>query len=41
MESWPEICEYLKNLSPYKYDLIVTCMEGHYDETTLDRVRAF
>jgi len=41
MEAWPEICEYLKNLSPYKYSLVVTVMDGHYDEETLMSVRQF
>lgn len=41
MDSWKEIREYLKNLSPYKYSLIVTCMNGFYDEETLVSVLAF
>ena len=41
MPAWVEIQEYLKNLSPYKYSLIVTCMNGFYDENTLSRIRQF
>lgn len=41
MDAWKEICEYLKNLSPYNYTLIVTFMDGCYDEETLEAVRAF
>lgn len=41
MPSWVEIQEYLKNLSPYKYTLLVTCMDGHYDEESLSQVLQF
>ena len=41
MEAWPEIREYLKNLSPYNYSLIVTCMEGFCDEETISSVLSF
>lgn len=41
MDAWKEVCEYLKNLSPYNYSLIVTCMEGYYDEKTLNSVKTF
>lgn len=41
MDAWKEICEYLKNLAPYNYTLIVTCMEGCYDEDTLSDIRSF
>lgn len=41
MSSWAEIQEYLKNLSPYNYSLIVTCTNGFYDEETLTRVLLF
>jgi hypothetical protein len=41
MDAWKEICEYLKNLSPYRYSLIVTCMEGCYDEETLTNIEFF
>ena len=41
MDAWKEICEYLKNLSPYNYTLIVTFMDGCYDEETLEAVKAF
>lgn len=41
MDAWKEICEYLKNLSPYNYSLIVTCMEGCYEEDTLASVKSF
>ena len=41
MDAWKEICEYLKNLNPYNYSLIVTCMEGYYDEKTLSAIKNF
>lgn len=41
MDAWKEICEYLKNLSPYNYSLIVTCMEGCYDDDTLSSIKVF
>lgn len=41
MSAWPEIREYLKNLSPYNYSLIVTCTNGFYDEDTLSQIIAF
>ena len=41
MEAWPEIREYLMNLSPYSYSLVVTCMEGFYDEETLSSIIQF
>lgn len=41
MDAWKEIREYLKNLSPYNYSLIVTCMEGCYDDDTLSSIKAF
>ena len=41
MSAWPEIQEYLKNLSPYNYTLIVTCMNGFYDNETLSRIKQF
>ncbi len=41
MDSWNEICEYLKNLSPYNYSLVVTCMEGCYDDDTLSSIKSF
>ncbi len=41
MDAWKEIREYLKNLSPYNYYLIMTCMNGFYDEDTLISVQAF
>ena len=41
MDAWKEICEYLKNLSPYNYSLVVTCMEGCYDDETLSSILVF
>jgi hypothetical protein len=41
MDAWKEIREYLKNLSPYNYSLIVTCMEGCYDDGILSSIKAF
>ena len=41
MHEWDVIREYLDNLSCYNYDLIVTCVEGMYDEETLDKVREY
>lgn len=41
MDAWKEICEYLKNLSPYNYSLIVTCMEGCYDDDILSSIMSF
>ncbi len=41
MDAWKEICEYLKNLSPYNYSLVVTCMEGCYVESTLTAITKF
>lgn len=41
MPAWAEIREYLKNLSPYNYSLIVTCMQGFYDEEVLTQISDF
>jgi len=41
MEAWPIIQKYLENLSPYQYDLIVTYINTHHDEKTLDKIKAF
>lgn len=41
MSAWKEIREYLKNLSPYNYSLIVTCTNGFCDEETLSQVLDF
>lgn len=41
MTSWRVLSRYLDNLAPYKYDLIVTYVDGQYDAETLDRVRAY
>ena len=41
MDAWKEIHEYLKNLSPYNYSLVVTCMEGCYDDDTLTTIKEF
>ena len=36
--SWIEINEYLKNLSPYSFDLLVTTTEGQVSKETLCRI---
>lgn len=41
MPAWAEIKEYLKNLSPYNYSLVVTYTDGFSDEVTLSQVRRF
>ena len=41
MDAWPYIMRYLENLSPYSYDLVITYITGHFDETVLDRIREF
>lgn len=41
MESWKEIKEYLKNLDPYGYDLIISYTADHYDKAVLEEIRAF
>ena len=41
MDAWPSIKRYLENLSPYRYDLVVTYITGHYDPAVLDKVREF
>lgn len=41
MKSTEEIIEYLKNLSCYNYDLIVTYMDGYYDMEYLNKFKEF
>lgn len=41
MDSWDSIKYYLQNLSPYKYDLIITCIDGFYDQKILDKIAVF
>ena len=41
MNSWKEIKEYLKNLSPYQYELVVTYTEEFADKNVLDDIRKF
>ena len=41
MNSWKEIKEYLKNLSPYRYELVVTCPEEYADKAVLEDIRQF
>lgn len=41
MDAWPSIKRYLENLAPYRYDLVVTYVTGHYDPGVLEEVRAF
>ena len=38
-DAWPLISEYLENLAPYSYDLLVTCVEGALSQETLDAVK--
>ncbi|MDR0350569.1 MAG: hypothetical protein LBH64_03350 [Coriobacteriales bacterium] len=39
--SWVELREYLKNLSPYNYDLIISYCDGFLSEKVLAAVRRF
>ena len=39
--AWPVVAEYLRNLSPYRHDLVVTVTEGRISEKTLSAIRAF
>ncbi|MBO6256472.1 hypothetical protein J6N69_00345 [bacterium] len=41
MNSWEKIKKYLKNLSPYKYDLYVSCCKGNYNQKTLNKIKKF
>lgn len=41
MDAWPYIKRYLENLSPYRYDLVVSYITGHFDEEVLEEVREF
>ena len=41
MDAWPAIKQYLENLSPYNYHLIVTYTTGHFDTAVLKAVREF
>ena len=41
MSAWAEIKEYLKNLSPYNYSLVVTCSNDFFDEDTLSQIMTF
>lgn len=41
MESWDAIKQYLTNLNSYNYDLIVTCIKGHYDKSILKQIENF
>ena len=38
---WPVVRTYLENLSPYRWDLVVTYPDGLVPESALDAVRAF
>lgn len=40
-KSWKEICEYLKNLSCYNYELIVTTTKGMVSDDILQEVKNF
>lgn len=37
-KSWGEISEYLKNLAPYHFDLIITATKGRISQETLDGI---
>ena len=39
--AWPVVAEYLRNLSPYRHDLVVTATEDRISEKTLSAIRAF
>lgn len=41
MSGWKEIKEYLKNLEPYRYDLVVAYTENFSDKTVLQDIRGF
>ncbi|MBR3502358.1 MAG: hypothetical protein IKO06_05585 [Alphaproteobacteria bacterium] len=41
MDSWNSIKYYLQNLSPYKYDLIVTYTDDFYEQKLLDEIADF
>lgn len=38
-KSWNEINEYLKNLSPYHFDLIITVTQNRASQETIERIR--
>lgn len=40
-DSWSEICEYLRNLDQYQWDLIVTYPSGKIDDSCLRQIRTF
>lgn len=39
MQSWPLLSLYLENLKSYSFDLIVTYVDGMYDNLTLNKVK--
>lgn len=41
MKSVDEILEYLKNLKGYKYDLVITYIDGMYNQSDLDKIAKF
>lgn len=41
MEAWPLIKQYLENLAPYKYDLVVTYINDNYKQVVLDKIKEF
>ena len=41
MSAWQVIQKYLKNLSPYQYDLIVTYIDEHHDKEILKKIKNF
>ncbi len=40
-ESWPIVKVYLENLAPYRFDLVVTVIEGECPEKTKESIRSF
>lgn len=41
MSSWESIKLYLDNLNQYKYDLIITYVDGHYQKRVLDQIKKY
>ncbi len=41
MDSWPAIRKYLRNLSPYTHDLIVTYIPEHSSAETLEEIKKY
>lgn len=41
MNSWDAIKLYLNNLKAYKFDLIVTCVDGNYNHDVLEKIKKY